>query len=110
MPDIIKSLRKVPLYAIKKLAGTVVGVSTDRPVIALTFDDGPHPRFTSDLLDILKKYNARATFFMVGTCAATPGHCRKSCPCTTRNRQSFVGPFVPAPGKQETADTPDSCM
>ncbi len=69
MPDIIKSLRKVPSYAIKKLAGTVVGVSTDRPVISLTFDDGPHPKFTGDLLDILEKYNARATFFMVGTCA-----------------------------------------
>ena len=34
--------------------------------IALTFDDGPHPRLTPAILDILKKYNVRATFFLVG--------------------------------------------
>lgn len=35
-------------------------------VIALTFDDGPHGNWTPKLLDLLKKYNARATFFVVG--------------------------------------------
>lgn len=34
--------------------------------IALTFDDGPHPYFTEKILDILEKYNVRATFFMIG--------------------------------------------
>ena len=34
--------------------------------IALTFDDGPHPAYTPQLLRILKQYNARATFFVVG--------------------------------------------
>ncbi|WP_455544409.1 polysaccharide deacetylase family protein [Intestinibacter sp.] len=34
--------------------------------IAITFDDGPHPKETSKILDILKKYNAKATFFVVG--------------------------------------------
>ncbi|MFC0393140.1 polysaccharide deacetylase family protein [Paenibacillus mendelii] len=34
--------------------------------IALTFDDGPDPVYTSQLLDLLKKYNAKATFFVVG--------------------------------------------
>lgn len=34
--------------------------------IALTFDDGPHPIYTGKILDILEKYNARATFFVVG--------------------------------------------
>ena len=34
-------------------------------VVALTFDDGPGPR-TSEILDQLKKYNAHATFFMLG--------------------------------------------
>lgn len=33
--------------------------------LALTFDDGPN-RFTSDLLDILDKFNAKATFFISG--------------------------------------------
>ncbi len=36
-------------------------------VIALTFDDGPHPENTPRLLDILKENGAVATFFMVGT-------------------------------------------
>ncbi len=35
-------------------------------VIALTFDDGPWPRWTEQILDILKKNNIKATFFMVG--------------------------------------------
>jgi peptidoglycan/xylan/chitin deacetylase (PgdA/CDA1 family) len=33
--------------------------------IVLTFDDGPHPVNTPRLLDILKKYNAKATFFIL---------------------------------------------
>lgn len=34
--------------------------------IALTFDDGPHPRYTERILNILDKYNVRATFFVIG--------------------------------------------
>ena len=34
--------------------------------IALTFDDGPHPRYTPQILNILEKYNIKATFFVVG--------------------------------------------
>lgn len=34
--------------------------------VALTFDDGPHPKYTKEILDILDKYNAKATFFVVG--------------------------------------------
>lgn len=34
--------------------------------IALTFDDGPDPRYTAQLLDLLKRYDAKATFFVVG--------------------------------------------
>ncbi|MEC0091691.1 polysaccharide deacetylase family protein [Paenibacillus macquariensis] len=33
---------------------------------ALTFDDGPDPHYTPQLLDILKRYNAKGTFFVVG--------------------------------------------
>lgn len=35
-------------------------------MIALTFDDGPNPKTTPIILDILKKYNAKATFFILG--------------------------------------------
>lgn len=45
---------------------TFSSVSTHFPAIALTFDDGPHPENTPRLLDILKQYGVRATFFVVG--------------------------------------------
>ena len=35
-------------------------------MIALTFDDGPHPRQTRQILDILDEYGIKATFFVVG--------------------------------------------
>ena len=37
-----------------------------KKAIALTFDDGPDEDFSPQILDILKKYNVKATFFMVG--------------------------------------------
>ncbi len=39
--------------------------------IAITFDDGPHPRYTPEILDILAEYGAKATFFSVGVNAET---------------------------------------
>lgn len=43
----------------------------ERKVIALTFDDGPHPRYTPLLLDGLKERGVRATFFVTGENAAS---------------------------------------
>lgn len=40
--------------------------SAERPRVALTFDDGPHPVNTPALLDILARYRARATFYVIG--------------------------------------------
>jgi peptidoglycan/xylan/chitin deacetylase (PgdA/CDA1 family) len=37
-----------------------------RPVVYLTFDDGPHPTITPFVLSELKKHNAKATFFCIG--------------------------------------------
>ena len=37
-----------------------------RPRVALTFDDGPHPKYTPMILDILAEYGVPATFFAVG--------------------------------------------
>lgn len=48
------------------LVGTVSRVATSEPVLALTFDDGPHPVYTTQLLDVLAEYDAHATFFMLG--------------------------------------------
>jgi peptidoglycan/xylan/chitin deacetylase (PgdA/CDA1 family) len=49
--------------------GTLTQVETSDPVAALTFDDGPHPEYTPRLLALLEKYQARATFFMLGEAA-----------------------------------------
>ncbi|PIC68168.1 polysaccharide deacetylase family protein [Sporosarcina sp. P21c] len=38
----------------------------ERKGIALTFDDGPHPVYTMQLLDLLKRYQIKATFFVLG--------------------------------------------
>lgn len=43
---------------------------TTKPRIALTFDDGPYPPYTQDLLKVLAAKNVHATFFMVGDNAA----------------------------------------
>lgn len=39
----------------------------DQNRIALTFDDGPDPRFTEEVLDVLNQYNVPATFFLMGS-------------------------------------------
>ncbi|EFM10076.1 polysaccharide deacetylase [Paenibacillus curdlanolyticus YK9] len=58
-------IRKDRFYYEKR--GEVVWeVPTDRPMIALTFDDGPNPKQTNEILDVLKQYEAKCTFFVVG--------------------------------------------
>ncbi len=41
-------------------------VPTTAPVVAFTFDDGPNPRYTLQLLDIFRHALGKATFFMIG--------------------------------------------
>lgn len=42
-------------------------IDPNKPMIALTFDDGPNPLSTPRILDTLKKYHATGTFFMLGS-------------------------------------------
>jgi peptidoglycan/xylan/chitin deacetylase (PgdA/CDA1 family) len=65
-----KVLKKPFSLAARSLMGTITHVETSDPVLALTFDDGPHPEYTLRLLDVLDKYHAKATFFCVGKYAA----------------------------------------
>lgn len=37
-----------------------------QPFISITFDDGPHPKYTPRVLALLKKHHAKATFFCIG--------------------------------------------
>lgn len=41
-------------------------IDSNKPMIALTFDDGPNGKITNKILDILEENNSRATFFVVG--------------------------------------------
>ncbi|MFJ8537438.1 bifunctional polysaccharide deacetylase/glycosyltransferase family 2 protein [Streptomyces sp. NPDC093591] len=47
--------------------GQATTVSVPDKTIALTFDDGPNPTWTPQVLEILKKYDVPATFFVVGS-------------------------------------------
>jgi peptidoglycan-N-acetylglucosamine deacetylase len=59
-----------PLAAVgmlEKLAPQVLfRARTTQPLAALSFDDGPHPVYTPQVLDLLKQHGARATFFLIG--------------------------------------------
>ncbi|MCY0875249.1 MAG: polysaccharide deacetylase family protein [Firmicutes bacterium] len=55
------------LYWEKRSKGLAVySVETNQKHIAITFDDGPHPTYTRDILSALDAYHAKATFFVVG--------------------------------------------
>ncbi len=68
--------------AVLKACAALIGATTDeieepaplrtRPrsgMVALTFDDGPHPTYTPIVLDILDAYGVKATFFVIGRSA-----------------------------------------
>jgi peptidoglycan/xylan/chitin deacetylase (PgdA/CDA1 family) len=48
------------------LFGPVISATNSSRKLALTFDDGPNPAITPQLLELLHQYNARATFFVMG--------------------------------------------
>ena len=56
------------VMSVKASAQGVVYSSNSNAIkkIALTFDDGPHPRLTPKILDILDRYSVKATFFVIG--------------------------------------------
>ena len=41
-------------------------VPNNEKIIAITFDDGPDPTYTTQVLHLLRQYKAEATFFMIG--------------------------------------------
>lgn len=68
----IKVKPQADLSGIPDYEGGVSSISFSQanitqPYVALTFDDGPHAVHTIKILDVLKKYNAKATFFVLGS-------------------------------------------
>lgn len=63
-------LESLPRVLPEKVQVTYTRCQVPGSVIAVTFDDGPHPEFTPRLLDTLKERNIKATFFLVGRSAA----------------------------------------
>ncbi len=49
-----------------QLFGRTLIAGDDPNEVALTFDDGPNDRSTRDLLEVLNRFEARATFFLIG--------------------------------------------
>ncbi|MDE6738964.1 MAG: polysaccharide deacetylase family protein [Lachnospiraceae bacterium] len=56
----------VPLFAGYKAKAAAANGMVDSKKIAITFDDGPHPYYTEQLLDGLKEREVKATFFVTG--------------------------------------------
>ncbi|MFZ7090541.1 polysaccharide deacetylase family protein [Primorskyibacter sp. 2E233] len=56
----------LPSDVAKRDAATIMAVRTRSPVVSMTFDDGPHPKLTPILLDMLKARGLRATFYLIG--------------------------------------------
>jgi peptidoglycan/xylan/chitin deacetylase (PgdA/CDA1 family) len=59
-------LVKTPWLLKKMYPDCIWDIKTVEKIIYLTFDDGPQPAATTFVLDELKKYNAKATFFCIG--------------------------------------------
>lgn len=63
---IVVSVIRAAYHPTSQLYGKTIVAGTDPRQVALTYDDGPNPDATRQLLDILAQYQVHATFFMVG--------------------------------------------
>lgn len=62
---IILSYSIIPTFYYKFKGTPIVNNIDEKKFLSLTFDDGPDKKYTGELLDLLKKYNIKATFFVV---------------------------------------------
>jgi peptidoglycan/xylan/chitin deacetylase (PgdA/CDA1 family) len=67
------------VYPRSQLFGCTICRTNSPRRLAITFDDGPNPRITPKLLDLLDRHNVRATFFLIGKFAREcPGIVRET--------------------------------
>jgi peptidoglycan-N-acetylglucosamine deacetylase len=59
-------LIKTPWWLKKLYPDCLWDITSKEKILYLSFDDGPHLTITPFILDLLKKYNAKATFFCIG--------------------------------------------
>lgn len=95
------------------------GLQLEKGSILLTFDDGPHPIYTKEILEILARYKVKAIFFQLGQNlgTVTDGHAE-----LTRNEEiekqilgaghaignhSFTHPFLPKLDQQQVGQEID---
>ena len=57
---------QLPSYYVIESSGGTHAKGPAGKVLCLTFDDGPDPRYTPQILDILRSHGVRATFFIIG--------------------------------------------
>ncbi|MCH7472903.1 polysaccharide deacetylase family protein [bacterium] len=65
---------RMPQYDVSARIKVISRGNAKKTQVALTFDDGPHPEYTSQLLAVLDFYDVPATFFFVGVQAAKYPH------------------------------------
>jgi peptidoglycan/xylan/chitin deacetylase (PgdA/CDA1 family) len=54
------------LFFLGGCQGVYFRAQTEEKIVALTFDDGPHPVYTQRVLEILETHGVKATFFLIG--------------------------------------------
>ncbi len=62
---LILSYSIIPTFYYKFKGTPIVNNIDEKKFLSLTFDDGPDKKYTGELLDLLKNYNIKATFFVV---------------------------------------------
>ncbi|MEE0725344.1 MAG: polysaccharide deacetylase family protein, partial [Clostridium saudiense] len=66
---LILSYSVIPTFYFKIKGTPIIKNINEEKYLALTFDDGPDENYTKQLLDLLKKYDIKATFFCVASFA-----------------------------------------
>lgn len=66
MPISVSAGEMKDRYDYEQTGKAIWDIPTKKPLLALTFDDGPHPLYTEKIMEILDEYDAKATFFVTG--------------------------------------------
>ncbi|MEG0500159.1 MAG: polysaccharide deacetylase family protein [Rikenellaceae bacterium] len=91
---------------------TVCRMKTEKKSVTLTFDDGPDPKQTPQILDILRENNVKAIFFCIGSRAeANPDIVRRiaSEGHTIGNHSYSHSPFFPLFGRKKMMEDLKRC-